>query len=87
MLLKGASVMTWIWRKPMTVWGKDSESDTNLYDNVQIEIGCDATDIWLSFNKSVAAVQMTHAEYRELLKQMEEALNGICVRSEESEPM
>jgi len=52
----------------MTVWAEDSESQ------VQIEIGVDATDIWMAFNKSTAVVQMTHAECRELIKQLEEAL-------------
>ena len=60
----------------MTIWAKDSESDSKLYDNVQIEIGCDARDIWLVFNKSTSAVQMTHAVARELIKEMQEALDG-----------
>lgn len=60
----------------MTIWAKDSESDSKLYDNVQIEIGCDARDIWLVFNKSTSAVQMTHAEARELIVAMERAMGG-----------
>jgi hypothetical protein len=58
----------------MTVWAKDQESESASYDNVQIEIGCDAKDIWLAFNKATAAVQMTHAEARELIEQMKSAM-------------
>ena len=60
----------------MTVWAKDQESESELYDNVQIEIGCDARDIWLVFNRATAAVQMTHAECEELIKELRSALDG-----------
>ena len=59
---------------PVTIWAKDSESDSKLYDNVQIEIGVDDKDIWLAFNKSTSAVQMTHAEALEFINQFSEAL-------------
>ena len=58
----------------MTIWAKDSESESKLYDNVQIEIGCDAKDIWLVFNKSTNAVQFTHAEALEFMNEFSKAL-------------
>lgn len=58
----------------MTVWGDDVEKESNLFSNVQIEIGCDETDLWLSFNKATAAVQFTHAEARNLIEKMNAAL-------------
>jgi len=58
----------------MTIWAKDSESDSRLYDNVQVEIGYDAKDIWLAFNKSTSAIQFTHAEALEFMNQFSEAL-------------
>ena len=54
----------------MTVWACDAERESPMFDNIQIEIGCDETDIWLVFNKSASAVQMTHAEARELIEQI-----------------
>ena len=58
----------------MTIWAKDSESESQMYDNVQVEIGYDAKDIWLAFNKSTSAIQFTHAEALEFMNQFSEAL-------------
>ena len=58
----------------MTTWAKDHESDSKLYDNVQIEIGCDAKDIWLAFNKSTSAIQFTHAEALGFMNEFSKAL-------------
>jgi hypothetical protein len=58
----------------MTVWADDAEKESNLFSNVQIEIGCDETDLWLSFNKATAAVQFTHAEAVRLIADMQNAL-------------
>jgi hypothetical protein len=58
----------------MTVWACDAERESPMFDNIQIEIGCDETDIWLVFNKSASAVQMTHAEALEFMNQFSEAL-------------
>ena len=58
----------------MTIWAKDSESDSKLYDNVQVEIGCDDKDIWLAFNKSITAVQFTHEEALEFMNEFSKAL-------------
>jgi hypothetical protein len=63
----------------MTVWGDDEDKELALQHNVQIEIGCDSTDLWLAFNKKTAAVQMTHEDARILIKEMEEALARIQV--------
>ena len=65
----------------MTIWAKDSESDSQLYDNVQVEIGCDAKDIWLAFNKSTAAVQMTHEQASRLIIEMIAHLRDIGATS------
>ena len=61
----------------MTIWGDDKDKSSAMQNNVQIEIGCDETDLWLAFNKETAAVQMTHAEAWELLGQMQEALDRV----------
>jgi len=60
----------------MTVWGEGRPEETqgDEFNRVQIEIGCDATDIWLAFNKRTSAVQMTHDEARVLIEQMSAAL-------------
>jgi hypothetical protein len=58
----------------MTVWADDAEKESALQNNVQIEIGCDTTDIWFSFNKATSAVQMTHAEAKKLMEEMSVAL-------------
>jgi hypothetical protein len=58
----------------VTIWAKDSESESQMYDNVQIEIGCDAKDIWLAFNKSTSAIQFTHAEALEFMNEFSKAL-------------
>ena len=60
----------------MTVWGegRPEETEGDEFNRVQIEIGCDATDIWLAFNKRTSAVQMTHDEARVLIEQMSAAL-------------
>ena len=58
----------------MTVWACDAERESPMFDNIQIEIGCDATDIWLSFNKTTSALQFTHAEALEFMNQFSERL-------------
>ena len=61
----------------MTIWAKDSESDSKLYDNVQVEIGIDDKDIWLAFNKKLAALQFTHEQARGLIREMQEQLDQV----------
>ena len=46
---------------------------------MQIEIGCDATDIWLVFNKSTPNVQMTHAEARVFIEEFSKILSDAMV--------
>ena len=62
----------------MTVWGegRPEETDGDEFNRVQIELGCDATDIWLVFNRKTSAVQMTHDECRVLMEQMGAALDS-----------
>ena len=60
----------------MTIWADDADKDSAMQNNVQIEIGCDETDLWLAFNKETAAVQMTHAEAMRLITDMQNAMCG-----------
>ena len=61
----------------MTVWGegRPEETEGDEFNRVQIEIGCDATDIWMAFNKRTSAVQMTHAECEHLIVELQAALS------------
>jgi hypothetical protein len=59
----------------MTVWGDDVEKTSKLQNNVQIEIGVDETDLWLTFNKHTTAVVMTRAEAEQLVVELRYALD------------
>ena len=57
-----------------TVWGDNADKETPLQHNIQIDIGVDATDIWMVFNKATSAVQLTHEEGLKFLNQFSQAL-------------
>ena len=58
----------------VTIWGCDANRESPMFDNVQMEVGYDSTDIWIAFNKAISAVQLTHAECRLLIGQLQEGL-------------
>jgi len=60
----------------MTTWGEGRPEETanDEFNRVQVEIGCDATDIWLSFNRSTSAVQMTYDDAAQLIIEMATSL-------------
>jgi len=57
-----------------TVWADDEDKESALQHNVQIQIGYDAADIWLGFNKKTSAVQLTHHDMRRLICELQGAL-------------
>jgi hypothetical protein len=69
----------------MTTWAKDQESESQLYDNVQVEIGYDDKDIWLAFNKSTSALQFTHAEALEFMNQFSQTLGEARILRQQAD--
>jgi hypothetical protein len=58
----------------MTVWGVCPVGEAEV-SQLQIDVGVDAEDLWLVFNKKVSAAVMTREEARQLIVEMQEALD------------
>ena len=55
----------------MTVWADDDEG------KVQVEMGKEGEQYWLSFNKSTSVLVMTRGEAEQYVKEMQELLAQV----------
>jgi hypothetical protein len=57
----------------MTVWADDEDG------LVQVEMGCENGQVWLTFNKKTSVVLMSEGEAWELARQIKDMLDGTKV--------